>query len=80
MRCTRDGAFFVVRTKSNVLLQRRYSRPVDKGTGVSSDQTVVLTSIVSASAYSDPLRRISYHDKKTIKRLVFLSNTSRCQP
>jgi hypothetical protein len=27
-------AFFVVRTKSNVLLQRRYSHPVDKTTGV----------------------------------------------
>ncbi len=26
-------AFFVVRTKENILLQRRYSRPVDKSTG-----------------------------------------------
>ena len=29
---TLSSAFFVVRTKSNVLLQRRYSRPVDKTT------------------------------------------------
>ena len=31
---TLSAAFFVVRTKSNVLLQRRYSHPVDKATGV----------------------------------------------
>ena len=31
---TLSSAFFVVRTKSNVLLQRRYSHPVDKSTGV----------------------------------------------
>ena len=34
---TLSSAFFVVRTKSNVLLQRRYSHPVDKSTGVRSD-------------------------------------------
>ena len=33
---TLSSAFFVVRTKSNVLLQRRYSHPVDKSTGVRS--------------------------------------------
>ena len=32
-----ESAFFVVRTKSNVLLQRRYSHPVDKTTGVRSE-------------------------------------------
>src|SRR2546422_1445444 len=31
---TLSAAFFVVRTKSNVLLQRRYSHPVDKRIGV----------------------------------------------
>ena len=42
------SAFFVVRTKENVLLQRRYSHPVDKTTGVRSDHTVILTAIDSA--------------------------------
>ncbi len=36
------SAFFVVRTKENVLLQRRYSHAVDKSTGVRSDHTVIL--------------------------------------
>jgi hypothetical protein len=31
---TLSSAFFVVRTQSNVLIQRRYSHPVDKSTGV----------------------------------------------
>jgi len=71
---TLSAAFFVVRTKSNVLLERRYSRPVDKSTGVRSDQTVILSSFESASAYPDPLRRVSYYDAETNKRLKFLTN------
>lgn len=68
------SAFFVVRTKENVLLQRRYSHPVDKSTGVRSDHTVILTTIESTKAYPDPLRRISYLDLETKKRLKFLTN------
>jgi IS4 transposase len=71
---TLSCAFFVVRTKSNLLLQRRYSHPVDKSTGVRSDQTVILTSFASASVYPDALRRVSYFDAKTNKRLTFLTN------
>src|SRR5580658_9043286 len=71
---TLNSAFFVVRTKSNVLIQRRYSHPVDKTTGVRSDQTVILTSFESASAYPDALRRVHYLDKETHKRLKFLTN------
>ena len=68
------SAFFVSRTKANVLLQRRYSHPVDKSTGVLSDQTVILTAIESAKAYPEALRRISYRDPITEKRLRFLTN------
>jgi IS4 transposase len=71
---TLSSALFVVRTKSNVLIQRRYSHPVDKNTGVRSDQTVILTSFESASAYPDALRRVSYFDVETNKRLKFLTN------
>ena len=68
------SSFFVTRTKENVLLQRRYSHPVDKSTGVRSDQTVILTAIDSAMAYPDPLRRITYVDAVTNNRLKFLTN------
>jgi hypothetical protein len=71
---TLESAFFVVRTKTNVLLQRRYSHPVDPSTGVRSDQTVILTSMASASSYPDALRKVSYVDAETGKKLVFLTN------
>ncbi len=68
------SAFFVVRTKDNVLLQRRYSRPIDKITGLRSDHTVVLTTPESAKVYPDPLRRVTFVDEETNKRLKFLTN------
>jgi IS4 transposase len=71
---TLSAAFFVVRSKSNVLIQRRYSNPVDKTTGVRSDHTVILTAINSVKAYPDQLRRVSYLDVKTRKRFKFLTN------
>jgi Transposase DDE domain/Domain of unknown function (DUF4372) len=71
---TMCSAFFVVRTKENILLQRRCSHPVDKSTGVRSDQTVILTAMDSATAYPDTLRRVSYYDADTDKRLRFLTN------
>jgi hypothetical protein len=73
-RFTLESAFFVVRTKTNVLLQRRYSHPVAPATGVRSDQTVILSSPGSASAYPDPLRKVHYVDAETGNRLVFLTN------
>jgi hypothetical protein len=69
-----SAAFFVVRTKSNVILQRRYSHPVDRTTGVRSDHTVILTTIGSATVYPDALRRVSYLDVETRKRFQFLTN------
>ncbi|HEX5430970.1 MAG TPA: IS4 family transposase [Bryobacteraceae bacterium] len=71
---TLSSAFFVVRTKSNVLLQRRYSHAVDKSTGVRSDHTLVLTAIDSAKVYPDALRRVSYLDVETRKHFKFLTN------
>jgi hypothetical protein len=71
---TLSAAFFVVRTKSNVILQRRYSHPVDRTTGVRSDHTVILTAIGSAKVYPAALRRVSYLDVETRKRFKFLTN------
>jgi IS4 transposase len=71
---TLSAAFFVVRTKENVVLQRRYSRPVDRSAGLQSDHTVVLTAIQSVKAYPDALRRVSYFDRDTNQRLRFLTN------
>ena len=68
------AAFFVTRSKRNVLMERRYSRPVDKSTGLRSDQTVILTTLASATAYPEALRRICYFDAENNRRLKFLTN------
>jgi hypothetical protein len=67
-------AFFVTRAKRRLQCQRRYSRTVDKTTGLRCDQTIVLTGVHSAANYPEPLRRIGYVDLETGKRLVFLTN------
>ena len=70
----RCGAFFVTRTKSGVRLRRRYSRAVDKTTGLRSDHTVVLTSAASSKNYPDPLRRVRFYDLDQNRWFVFLTN------
>jgi hypothetical protein len=71
---TAAAAFFVARTKSNVILQRRYSHAVDTTIGVRSDHTVVLTAIDSVKAYPESLRRVSHLDVETRKPFKFLTN------
>ena len=68
------AAFFIVRAKSNWRYRRLYSHPVDKTTGLTCDQTVVLTGFYAAKHYPDKLRRIKLTDPETGKNLVFLSN------
>ena len=68
------AAFFVVRNKSNICYRRRYSRPVDKTTGLRCDQTIVLTGVHTPSHYPQPLRRISYRDPQTHTTFEFLTN------
>src|SRR5580704_17446596 len=70
----RYGAFFVTRTKAGVRLRRRYSRAVDKTTGLRSDHTVVLISAASLKNYPDPLRRVRFFDLEQRRWLIFLTN------
>ncbi len=71
---TCSSAFFVIRAKKNILLQRRYSHPIDKSGGIRSDHTVILTAIESFRVYPDTLRRVNYFDAETNQRLSFLTN------
>ncbi|MBK6452982.1 MAG: IS4 family transposase [Proteobacteria bacterium] len=68
------GSFFVTRGKSNLRAKRRYSRPVDRSTGLICDQTIVLTGFYSLKGFETSLRRIRFNDPKTGKRLIFLTN------
>ena len=67
-------AFFVIRGKRGLNYIRRLSRPVDKTTGLRSDQTIVLCGPKTATLYPVPLRRITYVDLDTQQRFVFLTN------
>ena len=69
------GAFFVTRTKSNMKYHRVYSHPVpDTAIGVGSDQSIALDGFYSKQDYPQHLRRVSFCDPETGKRLVFLTN------
>ena len=68
------GGFFVTRAKRNLDARRLYSAPVDRSTGLISDQTIALNGYYAAKHYPGHLRRISYRDPESGKRLVFLTN------
>ena len=67
-------AFFVTRAKRNFRFRYLDSRPVDRTTGVASDQTIRLYGFYSKRSYPDRLRRIRYFDAERRKWLVFLTN------
>jgi hypothetical protein len=73
-RFTEGGAFFVIRGKRGLDYRRICSRPVDRATGLRSDQTIVLCGPKTATLYPVPLRRITYVDPETGKRFGFLTN------
>jgi hypothetical protein len=68
------GSFFVIRAKAKTKAQRRYSRRVDRSTGLICDQTIFLTGVYSPQDYQAPLRRIRFKDPETAKTLIFLTN------
>jgi hypothetical protein len=69
-----SSAFFVTRAKKNFQFSRRYSRPVDKTTGLRCDQTIILKGFYAKKDYPVALRRVRYFDPETGKSFVFLTN------
>jgi hypothetical protein len=67
------GAFFVTRAKSNLNAKRRYSRVVERSTGLICDQTITLSVFYSKTGYPEALRRIRFKTQEG-KALVFLTN------
>jgi hypothetical protein len=70
----RAHASFVVRGRKNLSFTRRYSRAVDRSTGLICDQIILLNPYTSGKRYPDPLRRIRYRDRATEKSFMFLTN------
>jgi hypothetical protein len=70
----RAGAFFVIRGKRGLDFQRRYSRRVDRSTGLICDQTIALQGPLSSKKYPDALRRVRVRDLETGKSITLLTN------
>jgi hypothetical protein len=74
-RLHQAGSFYVIRAKSNLRFQRRYSLESDRAAGIICDQIGTLTGFYSTQDYPVPLRRIRIKDDKG-KTLVFLTNNT----
>lgn len=70
----RQKVGFVIRAKDNLRCRRIESRQVDATTGLRADQTILLQTPKSKAGYPERLRRVSFRDPETGKRLVFLTN------
>jgi hypothetical protein len=70
---TVKGAWFVTRAKSNidytVIGQHQIS-----GKGVLSDESIILTGVLTKEKYPKALRLIRYYDEEREKTLIFLTN------
>jgi hypothetical protein len=73
-RIEKAGAYFVIRSKKNTRFYVLQSRPVDKSSGLRCDQVIRLSTAKGKRDYPQTLRRISFIDTETGKRLVFLTN------
>ncbi|MGB7538112.1 MAG: IS4 family transposase [Anaerolineales bacterium] len=71
---TRQKVYFVTRMKDNATYRITERREVPEGGNVRCDQTIRYTGYLSQEKCDVPLRRISYWDPETRKRLVFLTN------
>jgi hypothetical protein len=69
-----ERAYFVVRAKTNLDANIVASRNVKEGTGILSDQTIVLAGQASSKRYPEKLRLIQYYDAETGKLFFFLTN------
>jgi len=73
-RFTEGLAFFIIRAKRDLDFSRRAYQPVNRSTGLRSDQTIVLCGPKTSGLYPEPLRRISYYATDLDRRFVFLTN------
>ncbi len=77
---TQNLSTFITRAKTNLDYRRVYYRKVNKTTGLRCDQTIKLNGYYASKDYPAVLRRISYFDVETDKRLVFLTNNFTLPP
>lgn len=74
-----NNAFFVTRTKENMLYDVIDSTEVDQSAGLLSDETIKLTEPLTSKKYPDSLRLVAYEDFSTNTVYRFLSNNFRLE-
>ena len=68
------SAFFVVRSRAKIKYHRIYSQPIDKTTGLRSDQIVYIGTQEAAKRYPEKIRKIRFYDSVNKNYLIFLTN------
>lgn len=71
---TEKDIYFVTRLKSNAAYRVVSRNKIVKAKGITSDQTIEFTGVVTAKKCPVKLRRIGYRDTETGKHYVFLTN------
>ncbi len=71
---TDKGIYFVTRLRRNAGYRVTKRRKTDNRTGVTSDQTIEFSGVLSYQKCPTPLRRIGFRDKETGRHYVFLTN------
>lgn len=70
----KNGAFFVTRSKDNMLYEVVESRGSDLEAGIISDETIKLVGVKPSKCYPEALRMVTYEDFATGKVYRFLTN------
>ncbi len=68
------GAYFVIRAKRGLRFVRPCSQPVDRSTGLRSDQIGRLRGFYSHQGFPDKMRVVRFHDAAQGRRFGFLAN------
>ena len=68
------SAFFVVRSRAKTKYHRIYSQPINKTTGLRSDQIVHIGTQEAAKRYPEKIRKICFYDSVNKNYLIFLTN------
>lgn len=71
---TQQKVFFVTRAKDNMAYEATGQHKFTEGTGVISDEEIILTSQKSTKNYPEKLRMVKYYDIKTNKVYTFITN------
>lgn len=73
-RFTREGAFFVIRERSDLSYYVAESRPVDRSTTLRCDQTIRFNGEDSRRSWPDRMRRVGIFDAEHTRRMAFWTN------